>query len=1173
MARKYQGYLFCLLSVLITIILFHHRGNSNFILQTFLPEQLSGQNAHSVIPVSFVDKTIEWNLYSRHRQGSPKITAINEALGPGVCVIDYDNDGWDDIFLIGGSGNHRQFGRESWWGNPETKNSLWKNINGQYFKNMTGEAGIQTQNWPMGCAAADLNNDGYQDLIISHIGKIQILQNSSSGKFLDVSDTTGFKQTSAWSTSISFTDFNNDGLVDLYITNFVDFSKLNNLFEKHSGFKELTSSLFEPSLYDSQANYLYQNMGNFKFIEVAAKYGVQNKSGRGLFSYWSDLNSDDEVDLIISNAAGSPSKIYINQINKKNSFIDKTENYLLGDATGTSQIISLQSKNTHQVNLLALGTDGTPSKLIGKNISTNTSQDLSWISNIANTSLTNRNFLAAVEHDFNNDGFYDIYATASMLKVDMDSPFNTIPQKDILWLNNGIKFEINESVFQDNTRGIASADFNNDGKIDLLTVSNNGFARLLINETKSQKNWIQVQLNSTEDSVINAKIAINQNNSDMQFLYASQFSFLSQSSATKHIPLLNSSDKISITVHWTSGKKTFFQNIQTNNKIILSKDGSIRHVEQQIDMSTENQLSKISKYSQETQIQILSELLNNSKTFLQFLNTLDGQTEFLNFYRDSTDEIKLLAIKNISNLPKMLALKIIRIAILSGKEQLIISSIEAIETTEYELPLSWAIERFNYFSDDEKCKISSMLYKLLHEEEAAITNKHLYATDLLYWFENENPSVKNCLLEPISELESYRAVLPIFNLLSSENIDDKLEQKAIWALGQSKQQEAISFLLNFLKNNTANASAYAATITSLNKLGYKNALNLLNPLKQDLQTLLEVIYQLKYNSLLKSNFNDKALKDNLEKAPALISFKNTTDDKSLVLMIKLFSALEFEDTSATLIKMLNHPSDLVAEAAAKELLDIKLAYGKTVFDKAMLANKELRNRLFLLLIEKGYYFNVSDYNDFSKQEIIMLNEQVEKHNHKLNINFNSENISSLLMLLNRSSCTAPFLNIRISTTLEPEKIFGELALSQCIVNIEITSKETQNTFTAYFINSQRFDLLLKLSLISLDANSKLAIVRELHNPKLKNQQKLAAFRVLLAFDLNMAIEQYWRISTQLQSIRNDSLLLLSKHALPEKHLNNFLQHVEEISLSKDFYWKIMCNLSSNNHIDIWEKEF
>lgn len=300
-------------------------------------EQLADPN-----PVYFKDVSLALNVNAVHQQRSESLNALTESLGTGVCVFDANNDGYVDIFHLGGSGHLRHYGKKAWW-HKESGNQLLINNQGLYFNNEIKSSGMKSNHWGMGCAARDFDNDGLVDLLITGKDKNLLYKNIGNGQFENITEESGIKS-AQWSTSASLADFNQDGLIDIYINNYIVFKKGMNIYEKNTGFDITQNSSFIPSLYDPEPNSLYINQGNMKFVDVTTKYKVANAQGRSLVSKWIDINQDSWLDLLVINDQGSVNQVYINQ--KGKAFIPVQEGYELFNLVGSRDLVKIDLEET-----------------------------------------------------------------------------------------------------------------------------------------------------------------------------------------------------------------------------------------------------------------------------------------------------------------------------------------------------------------------------------------------------------------------------------------------------------------------------------------------------------------------------------------------------------------------------------------------------------------------------------------------------------------------------------------------------------------------------------------------------------------------------------------------------------------------------------------------------------
>ena len=289
--------------------------------------------------LAFTDETIAWGIVSEHAQRSDRVRSIADTLGAGVCAFDYDNDGWIDLFIIGGSGPVHYSGHDEWW-STQRGNRLYRNTGHANFVDVTQQAGI-TDNLPgMGCLAADLDNDGDDDLLITNNGRNQLLSNNGDGGFIDVSETSGLDG-NQWSTTASVADIDGDGLLDLYIANYIDFSTRLKTLEAASGPNTDQQRLFDPALFQGVPNQLFKNTGNLSFEAISAP--ALTAPGRTLSSHWLDLNNDQNPDLIVLNDQGSANQVLIS--NGDFSFEDISDNSALATLDRSANISLLTTHN------------------------------------------------------------------------------------------------------------------------------------------------------------------------------------------------------------------------------------------------------------------------------------------------------------------------------------------------------------------------------------------------------------------------------------------------------------------------------------------------------------------------------------------------------------------------------------------------------------------------------------------------------------------------------------------------------------------------------------------------------------------------------------------------------------------------------------------------------------
>ena len=218
---------------------------------------------------------------------------LPETMGPGIAFFDFDNDGWLDIFMVN-SGK-----ADFYTPAAPLKNALYKNNRDGTFTDVTDKAGVAGgQQFGMGCAIADYDNDGYPDILVTAYGRCTLYHNSGDGTFTDVTDKAGVAAP-GWTTSAVWFDYDNDGKLDLFLCSFVQFSLTSNVF---CGDNKLGKRFYcIPRVFKGTPSLLFHNNGNGTFTEVSAGTDIQRAIGKALGVVATDINNDGLMDLFVAN--------------------------------------------------------------------------------------------------------------------------------------------------------------------------------------------------------------------------------------------------------------------------------------------------------------------------------------------------------------------------------------------------------------------------------------------------------------------------------------------------------------------------------------------------------------------------------------------------------------------------------------------------------------------------------------------------------------------------------------------------------------------------------------------------------------------------------------------------------------------------------------------------------
>jgi len=254
-------------------------------------------------PIQFTDVTEQAGIHFKHISGAFGKKYLPETMGSGVCFLDYDNDGWQDILFVNSM---------DW---PEHKNgksfpALYHNNHDGTFTDVTRAAGLAIEMYGMGCAVGDYDNDGYPDIYITAVGSNHLFHNLGNGKFSDVTAKAGVSDP-GFSTSAVWFDYDNDGKLDLFVSHYVDWSIAKDQYCSLDGKKK---SYCTPQAYKGQSSTLFHNKGDGTFENVTKRAGLYDPTSKSLGIALVDYENDGWLDLFVANDT-EPNKLYHNNHN------------------------------------------------------------------------------------------------------------------------------------------------------------------------------------------------------------------------------------------------------------------------------------------------------------------------------------------------------------------------------------------------------------------------------------------------------------------------------------------------------------------------------------------------------------------------------------------------------------------------------------------------------------------------------------------------------------------------------------------------------------------------------------------------------------------------------------------------------------------------------------------
>jgi len=509
----------------------------------------------------FADVTSSAGIQFQHNSGAFGGKFLPETLGSGCAFLDYDRDGWQDILLINGM---------DWPGHKQRRSTLrlYHNNGNGTFTDVTSRAGLDVELYGMGVAVGDYDNDGFPDILVTCVGQNRLFHNTGKGTFTDVTNASGLGKRSAFSTSALWFDYDRDGLLDLFVCNYVKWSPEHDVFCSLDGKHK---SYCTPEAYRGETCWLFHNRGNGTFEDVTASSGIFDSSSKSLGVAMLDDDHEGWPDLLVANDT-QPNKLYRNQRN--NTFKDAAVEAGLafsseGKARAGMGLDVGDFKNSGRSGVAITNFDNEMTGLY--EFSGKTYEDIAAQAGVGLASKNSLGF-GCTFLDANLDGWLDLAVANGHIDETVRNIRGNVgyAQPPLLFLNNGkgsfrdIAGEVGGRFEQPKVgRGLAFADFDRDGDLDLLLTTNNGPAYLYRNDQLAGNRSIRFRLIGTKSNrdAIGATIRIFSNGLIQSRLVKSGSSYLSQS----ELPVtfgLEKRDRVDrAVISWPSGRTEEFKNL------------------------------------------------------------------------------------------------------------------------------------------------------------------------------------------------------------------------------------------------------------------------------------------------------------------------------------------------------------------------------------------------------------------------------------------------------------------------------------------------------------------------------------------------------------------------------------------------------------------------------------
>ena len=525
--------------------------------------------------IQFVDVTQEAGIHWKHVDGRSGQKYFMETLGSGAAFFDYDADGDPDLYFVNGAPLPGYVSQEI------PTNCLYRNNGDGTFTDVTEKAGVGDTSYGHGCAIGDYNNDGQLDLYVTNYGTNRLYRNNGDGTFTEVAESAGVTEP-RWSSSCAFADYDQDGNLDLYVVNYIVFDIDENPW---CGLKEKGIRAYcEPDNFIAQSDTLYRNNGDGTFTDVTKTAGIYNTTGKGLGVVWGDYNNDGTPDIYVAN--------------------DSTENlFYHNNGDGTFEEIGFMVG-------VALSEDGVAENGMGTafgdynndgwldlTVTNYAEQTNTLYHNDADgffTDATATTKTAQITYpylgwatafiDYDNDGYQDLFVANGHLHENLAElgQEGTYGQRNLLFRNNnanGTFTEVSETLgpgmqLADVSRGATFADYDLDGDIDIVVTNSNAAPRLLRNDGGNRKNYLQIRLTATKGSTdaIGARVKITTGKRIQTREVRSGDGYLSQRDLTLHFGIGDSEEVDGIEVRWQDGTRHIVKAVAANQVFRIVAD-------------------------------------------------------------------------------------------------------------------------------------------------------------------------------------------------------------------------------------------------------------------------------------------------------------------------------------------------------------------------------------------------------------------------------------------------------------------------------------------------------------------------------------------------------------------------------------------------------------------------
>jgi hypothetical protein len=510
------------------------------------------------------DVTQSAGIDFKHNTGAFGAKSLPETMGPGCAFIDYDCDGWLDILLINGADwpEHKR---------QRTTMRLCRNNRNGTFTDVTAAAGLGVEMYGMGVAVADYDNDGFPDIFVTAVGQNRLFKNTGKGRFVDVTQKAGLAGRAAFSTSAMWLDYDRDGLLDLFVCNYVQWTPEHDVFCSVDG---KNKSYCTPEAYRGSTCWLFRNRGDGTFEDVTAKTGIFDTSSKSLGVALIDHDRDGWPDIAVANDT-QPNKLYRNRANGTFEEIGVRAGLAFSEDGRARAGMGIDAADFMNEGASGVAIANFDNEMVGlyRAVRGGTYRDVALQSGVGQASRNSLGFGCAF-FDADLDGRVDL----AVVNGHIDPTVRNIranvgyAQSPHLFLNlGGGRFR--DAAAETGSgfaapklaRGLACGDFDNDGDVDLLMTTNGGSALLYRNDVVNGNRSLRLRLTGTKSNrdAIGTVVRLETPEGSQMRMVKSGSSYLSQSELAVTFGLGARDSARRLVVEWPSGKTQDFLDVRS----------------------------------------------------------------------------------------------------------------------------------------------------------------------------------------------------------------------------------------------------------------------------------------------------------------------------------------------------------------------------------------------------------------------------------------------------------------------------------------------------------------------------------------------------------------------------------------------------------------------------------